>query len=45
MSEQTTILFVDDEPGIRATLPAILTGFGFEVTAAATVPEALGLIT
>src|SRR5499425_3030213 len=44
MSEGKSILFVDDEPGIRATLPAILSGFGFEVTAAATVPEALGLI-
>jgi DNA-binding NtrC family response regulator len=38
------ILFVDDEPGIRTTLPAILTQFGFNITAAATVPEALNLI-
>src|SRR5215468_8983239 len=45
MSEGKSILFVDDEPGIRLTLPAILSGFGFDVTAAATVPEALGLIT
>lgn len=45
MSEGKTILFVDDEPAIRMTLPAILSGFGFEVTTAATVPEALGLIT
>jgi DNA-binding NtrC family response regulator len=44
MSGPTTILFVDDEPGIRMTLPAILSGFGFNVTAAATVPEALALI-
>jgi DNA-binding response OmpR family regulator len=44
MQKQSTILFVDDEPGIRTTLPAILTGFGFKVTAAATVPEALNLI-
>jgi len=44
MSEGKSILFVDDEPGIRLTLPAILSGFGFDVTAAATVPEALGLI-
>ena len=44
MSEGKNILFVDDEPGIRATLPAILSGFGFDVTVAATVPEALGLI-
>ncbi len=44
MSGPTSILFVDDEPGIRVTLPAILNGFGFAVTVAATVPEALGLI-
>jgi DNA-binding NtrC family response regulator len=44
MSGPSSILFVDDEPGIRATLPAILGGFGFEVTVAATVPEALSLI-
>ena len=44
MKGQTTILFVDDEPGIRTTLPAILTSFGFSVTSAATVPEALNLI-
>lgn len=35
------ILFVDDEPGIRATLPIILRKYGFEVTVASTVPEAL----
>ena len=44
MKSQTTILFVDDEPSIRTTLPAILTSFGFSVTSAATVPEALNLI-
>ena len=44
MSEATSILFVDDEAGIRMTLPAILGGFGFEVTVAASVPEALALI-
>src|SRR2546425_749511 len=44
MKGQTTILFVDDEPNIRTTLPAILTSFGFGVTSAATVPEALNLI-
>jgi DNA-binding response OmpR family regulator len=37
-------LFVDDEPGIRMTLPAILNSFGFDVTVAATVPEALAII-
>jgi DNA-binding response OmpR family regulator len=41
MADPTRILFVDDEPGIRATLPAILDRFGFNVTAAATVSEAL----
>jgi len=35
------ILFVDDEPGIRATLPAILQQNGFAVTVAASVSEAL----
>src|SRR6478735_4750839 len=37
----TRILFVDDEAGIRNTLKPILEQHGFEVTAAATVPEAL----
>jgi DNA-binding response OmpR family regulator len=31
------ILFVDDEPSIRLTLPAILQENGFEVTTAASV--------
>jgi DNA-binding response OmpR family regulator len=44
MTEGSRILFVDDEPGIRATLPAILSGFGFDLTTAASVPEALALI-
>ena len=35
------ILFVDDEPAIRATLPAILRRRGFQVTVAATVQEAV----
>ena len=39
------ILFVDDEPGIRLTLPAILEQSGFEMTVAANVTEALKLIT
>src|SRR5579884_1241858 len=34
------LLFVDDEPNIRATLPVILRKHGFEVDAAASVPEA-----
>src|ERR1700752_1514643 len=35
------VLFVDDEPGIRATLPAILTQHGFDLRVAATVREAI----
>jgi DNA-binding response OmpR family regulator len=35
------ILFVDDEPGIRTTLPLILQQHGFEVEVTATVAEAL----
>ncbi|HWR36256.1 MAG TPA: response regulator [Clostridia bacterium] len=35
------VLFVDDEPNIRLTLPAILKMHGFDVTARATVAEAL----
>lgn len=35
------VLFVDDEPNIRLTLPPILHMHGFQVTAAATVAEAL----
>ncbi len=38
------ILFVDDEANIRLTLPVILRQHGFEVTVAATVPEALKII-
>jgi len=35
------ILFVDDEPAIRLSLPEILRMHGYDVTAAATVSEAL----
>jgi two-component system response regulator HydG len=35
------ILFVDDEPAIRATLAPILRRYGFMVTVASTVAEAL----
>jgi ActR/RegA family two-component response regulator len=38
------ILFVDDEPSIRLMLPAILENKGFSVKTAATVPEALAII-
>jgi YesN/AraC family two-component response regulator len=41
---QTRILFVDDEPSIRLTLPAILEMHGFVVRTASDVPEALVLI-
>ena len=39
--EGNKLLFVDDEEMIRRTLPEILQREGFEVTVAATVPEAL----
>ena len=39
--KRNRLLFVDDEPNIRLTLPMILKQEGFEVTTAATVPEAL----
>jgi DNA-binding response OmpR family regulator len=35
------LLFVDDEPGIRKTLSVILQRYGFVVTLAATVAEAI----
>lgn len=38
------LLFVDDEPTIRITLPTILRNEGFEVSVAASVREALDLI-
>jgi CheY-like chemotaxis protein len=38
------VLFVDDEPNIRLTLSLYLEDEGFSVTTAATVPEALKLI-
>jgi ActR/RegA family two-component response regulator len=38
------LLFVDDEAAIRLTLSAILTQKGFDVTAVASVPEALEII-
>lgn len=43
-SKKTRILFVDDEPAIRMTLPAILQQHGFEVSVAASVPEAIEII-
>src|SRR4051794_10067208 len=38
------ILFVDDEESVRVTLAMMLESKGFKVTTAATVAEALGLI-
>src|SRR3954470_6355978 len=39
--ERARVLFVDDEPNIRLTMPAILKMHEFDVTACATVAEAL----
>ena len=41
VSYSKRLLFVDDEDSIRAMLPLILQGHGFEVKTAASVPEAL----
>jgi len=40
----TRVLFVDDEPNIRLTLPRVLKGYGFDVTTAASVAQALEAI-
>src|SRR5947208_8513663 len=45
MADQPSILFVDDEDSIRLTLPPLLESYGFEVTSAATVAEALDVMT
>jgi ActR/RegA family two-component response regulator len=42
--EQTHLLFVDDEESIRITLPRMLESYGFLVTSAGSVAEALQLI-
>jgi DNA-binding response OmpR family regulator len=39
------ILFVDDDPGIRETLPRVLEMHGYEVMVAGSVSEALNIIT
>lgn len=44
MGDTAKILFVDDEETIRLTLAPILQSYGFKVTCAATVSEAVGLI-
>jgi len=41
MTRRNRILFVDDEPNIRLTLPPVLEEHGFEVKAAGTVADAL----
>src|SRR5437588_5017334 len=43
-SHRRRLLFVDDEEGIRTTLPTILERRGFDVRVAASVPEALSEI-
>jgi DNA-binding response OmpR family regulator len=45
MADIPHILFVDDEDSVRITLSMMLESSGFKVTPAATVPEALRLIT
>jgi DNA-binding NtrC family response regulator len=44
MSSRDRVLFVDDEPSIRLTLPPVLEGHGFAVTTAASVEDALAEI-
>jgi DNA-binding response OmpR family regulator len=44
MAETVKILFVDDEPAMRSTLPPILQMHGFKVTSAGSVAEALQAI-
>jgi ActR/RegA family two-component response regulator len=41
MPSRKRVLFVDDEPSIRLTLPPVLEEHGFEVTSAGTVADAL----
>jgi CheY-like chemotaxis protein len=43
--ESVRVLFVDDEPNLCLTMPAILRQQGYEVTAVGTVNEALTQIT
>jgi DNA-binding NtrC family response regulator len=44
MPRRNRILFVDDEPNIRLTLPPVLEQHGFEVKAAGSVAEAVAQI-
>jgi DNA-binding NtrC family response regulator len=43
--EAARVLFVDDEPSLRLTMPEVLRQHGFSVTAVGTVNEALAEIT
>jgi DNA-binding response OmpR family regulator len=44
MRRRNRILFVDDEPSIRLTLPPVLEQHGFEVKAAGSIAEAVNQI-
>ena len=44
MNNRKRLLFVDDEPSIRLTLPPVLESHGFQVRTAATVAEAVAQI-
>jgi DNA-binding NtrC family response regulator len=44
MQSRDRVLFVDDEPSIRLTLPPVLEDHGFQVTTAGTVSDALAEI-
>jgi len=44
MPSRKRILFVDDEPSIRLTLPQVLQEYGFEVKTAGSVADALAEI-
>ncbi len=44
MGSRKRLLFVDDEPSIRLTLPPVLEAHGFEVIAAGSVAEAVNKI-
>jgi len=44
MPTRKLLLFVDDEPSIRLTLPAVLEDHGFAVTTAESVPDAIARI-
>jgi DNA-binding NtrC family response regulator len=44
MPSRKRVLFVDDEPSIRLTLPQVLQEYGFEVKTAASVADALAEI-